>query len=327
MKFVNGLSSLIKQQVKLAVDWYMSLEQIVNKVEQVQATMKQTHKPPPMINQNRKPSPPSKQWSAGKPMEFVKSNYKFPNEKKKIAAPAAKAKGGPGRLYGNFPSPRKRKHDMANVLSFEEREKHKHEGKCYHCKHTSHMVSQCPQKKPMTSSYQKINQQQYQNRNRNPKLKTAALNIKTQSVLMQVMKGPTQSRSFIIPEARKETMATEITINGYKAHVLLYPYTQGGDLISNNFCTLFKLPLTQMEKKPLGTAIQGSRSPMTNKTTVLINVQGFEEERTFYAANLRNSDAILGEPVLKTLKAIMNIHDNMISIQPPGMAKYDIIML
>jgi len=79
--------------------------------------------------------------------------------------------------------------------------------------------------------------------------------METQSALMQVMKGPTQSRTSIIPEARKETMAAEITINGYKAHVLLDPCTQGGDLISNNFCTLFKLPLTQMEKKPLETAI------------------------------------------------------------------------
>jgi len=175
--------------------------------------MNQTNRPPPMLNQNRKPSPPSKQWSAGKPMEFVKSNYKFPDNKKKIAATAAKAKGGPGGLYGNFPTTRKRKDDMANVLSFGEREKLKQKGKCYHCRQTGHMASQCPQKKPMTSSYQKINQQHYQNRNRNPKVKTAALNIEAQSALMQVMKGPTQSRTFIIPEARKETMAAEITIN------------------------------------------------------------------------------------------------------------------
>ena len=79
----------------------MSFEQIVNKAEQVQATMKQTHKLPPMINQNRKPSAPNRQWSTGKPIEFVKSDYKFYNEKKKIAAPAAKAKGGLGGLYGN----------------------------------------------------------------------------------------------------------------------------------------------------------------------------------------------------------------------------------
>jgi len=141
------------------------------------------------------------------------------------------------------------------------------------------------------------------------------------------MKGPTQSRTFIIPEARKETMAAEISISGYKAYMLLDSCTQGGDLISNNFCKLFKLPLTQMEKKRLETAIQRRRSPIANKTTVLINVQGYEEERTFYAANLRNWDAILGELALKKLKAIMNIHDNMISIQPPGMARYDLIML
>jgi len=130
-----------------------------------------------------------------------------------------------------------------------------------------------------------------------------------------------------MPEARKETMAAEIIINGYKAHVLLDSCIQGGDLISNGFCTLFKLPLIQMEKKPLETAIQGSRSPMTNKTIVLINIQVYEEERTFYAANLRNWHAILGEPALKKLKAIMNIHDKMVSIQPLGMARYDLIML
>ena len=56
-------------------------------------------------------------------MELVNSNYKLATEKKKIAAPVAKAKEGQGGLYGNFPSARKRKDDMANVLSFEERQK------------------------------------------------------------------------------------------------------------------------------------------------------------------------------------------------------------
>jgi len=100
-----------------------------------------------------------------------------------------------------------------------------------------------------------------------------------------------------MPEARKETMAAEITINTYKAHVLLDLYTQGRDLISNNFCILFKLPLIQMEMKPLETAIQRSRSPITNKITVIINEQEYEEERAFYAANLRNWDAIRKELV------------------------------
>jgi len=132
MKFVNGLTSLIKQQVKLAINWEMSLEQIVNKAELVQATMKQTHRTPPMINQSRKPNLSGKQWLVGKPMEFVKSDYKFLDKKKKIAAPAAISKGGPGGLYGNFSSARKSKDNMAYVLSFGEREKLKQEGKCYH---------------------------------------------------------------------------------------------------------------------------------------------------------------------------------------------------
>jgi len=133
--------------------------------------MKQTHKPLQTISQTRKPIPPGKNWSAGKPMEFVKSNYKFPAEKKKIAAPAAKAKGGLEGLYGNFSTTRKRKDDMANILFFGEREKLKQEGKCYHCRQTGHMASQCPQKKPIISGCQKISQLQYQNRNTKPKFK------------------------------------------------------------------------------------------------------------------------------------------------------------
>jgi len=65
MKFVNSLTSLIKQQVKLAVDWDISFGQIVTKAEQVQATIKQTYITPQMLNQNRKPSLSSKQGSEG----------------------------------------------------------------------------------------------------------------------------------------------------------------------------------------------------------------------------------------------------------------------
>jgi len=90
-------------------------------------------------------------------MEFAQLNYKFPAEKKKFAAPAAKIKEGSAGLYGNFSTARKRKDDMANILSFGEREKLKQKGKCYHCKQSGHMVLQCLQKKPMTLLYQKIN--------------------------------------------------------------------------------------------------------------------------------------------------------------------------
>jgi len=50
MKFVNGLTSLIKQQVKLAINWNMLFEQIDYKAEHVQATIKQTHGTPAMVN-------------------------------------------------------------------------------------------------------------------------------------------------------------------------------------------------------------------------------------------------------------------------------------
>jgi len=84
--------------------------------------MKQKHKPLQPLYQNKKLNPPGRYFLANKPIKLIKSNYKFPNKKKKIKALAAKAKGGPGGLYGTFPSTRKRKDDMANVQLFGERE-------------------------------------------------------------------------------------------------------------------------------------------------------------------------------------------------------------
>jgi len=57
------------------------------------------------------------------------------------------------------------------------------------------------------------------------KVKTAALKMEIKFAIMQVMKDPTQSTRILIRYERKGTWAAEITINGYKACVVLDPCT------------------------------------------------------------------------------------------------------
>ena len=73
-----------------------------------------------------------------------------------------------------------------------------------------------------------------------------------------------------------------------------------------------------MDAKPLETAIKGSRSTMTQKATVGLNIQGNEIRRTLYFSHLRDCDDMLGEPYLATRNVIMDVKNNKVSIQPTG---------
>jgi hypothetical protein len=99
-----------------------------------------------------------------------------------------------------------------------------------------------------------------------------------------------------------------------------------GDLVSANFCQIHQIQTTEMEKKPLETAIKGSKSQMTQKATLNLNIQGFQLTRTFYVANIRQ-DIIFGEPILRFLQAEINVANNTCSIQPPGKNRFQLQML
>ena len=68
------------------------------------------------------------------------------------------------------------------------------------------------------------------------------------------------------------TNAAKILVNGYEALALFDPCTQNGDLISNRFCQLYNIPTKDMEKKLLETAVLGSKSMMTQKAEVELNI-------------------------------------------------------
>ena len=161
------------------------------------------------------------------------------------------------------------------------------------------------------------------------KVKTASLSVESDvdTSHLQVMRPPTDNRKAIILVSQKILNAIEITINGHKAHVLIDPCTINSDLISANFCFLNKIPTEDMDAKPLETAIKGSRSTMTKKANVELNIQGNKISRVFYVSNLRDWDAILGQPFLATLNVIMDVKNNKVSIQPIGKPRQQLYML
>jgi len=91
-----------------------------------------------------------------------------------------------------------------------------------------------------------------------------------------------------------------------------------GNLISNQFCDMYKIPTEKTDQKILGTAIKESKSYISAKATVEVDIQGHKETITFYVANLNEWNIILGNPALTTLRAVMDIAENQVSIYPRG---------
>jgi len=156
-------------------------------------------------------------------------------------------------------------------------------------------------------------------------LRSAFQNVTTAEI--SVMRSPTDSRKYLIPQTNRVTNAVKIMINGHEAQVLLDPGTQHGNLISKTFVTLNNIQVEETEPKTLETAIKGSKSSLHHKLIADVDMQGHMEKIPFYACNLKTWDAILGEPALKSLNAVMYTAENRVTIQPKGKPEQELIML
>jgi len=83
-----------------------------------------------------------------------------------------------------------------------------------------------------------------------------------------------------------------VQINGKNVQVLIDPCTMHGNLISNQFYDMYKIPTEKTDQKILGTAIKGSKSYINAKAIVEVDLQGHKENITFYVANLNEWNAI-----------------------------------
>ena len=129
------------------------------------------------------------------------------------------------------------------------------------------------------------------------------------------------------PLSYKILNAAEIRINGARANVLIDSCTVDADLILAQFCHLHNIPIEEMPPKSLFTAIKGSKSTITKKATIEVDVQGQKEIWTFLVSNLMDWDAIIDHPMLNHLNTVMNVKDNRVSIQLNGQMRYDLNIL
>jgi len=208
-----------------------------------------------------------------------------------------------------------------------EKEKLKAEGKCLICKKSGHYARDCPNKKLVSSAY---NQVQFQNRSlTNPwkmrNLRSAFQNVRTAEI--SVMRAPTDSRKYLIPQTNKVTNTVQVQINGHEAQVLLDPGTEHENLISKTFVTLNNIQVEETEPKTLETAIKGSKSSLHHKLMAEVDMQGHKKKIPFYACNLKTWDTILGEPALRSLNAVMYTAENKVTIQPKGKPEQELTMI
>jgi len=209
-------------------------------------------------------------------------------------------------------------------MSDKEKESLKAQNKYLIYKQVGHYARDCPNKGLVSTAYQQVsyNKKPWQQRTpfqgSRPWPSTAALDV---------MRPSSDDRKHRILHTTKVSCAILVQINGRDAQVLLDPCIQHGNLISNQFCDMYKIPIEQTEQKILETAVKGSKSYINSKATVEVDIQGHKKTIVFYVANLKEWNARLGDRALTTLKAVMDITENKVTIHPKNKEPIELQML
>src|SRR5258705_2474237 len=154
-------------------------------------------------------------------------------------------------------------------------------------------------------------QNQNNNRRRNngrAEISSAASQVKKANKLTAEVYNPTSKHQVI-----------DIEIAGYKALALIDPQTTGGNLMSNNYASTYNLPLIQMlEPIQVNLALKGSRGSSTHYVNTKIRIGTHEREASFLIFPLDDWDVILGHPLLRDVKAIIDVAKAQMTITPSG---------
>src|SRR5258705_565825 len=155
------------------------------------------------------------------------------------------------------------------------------------------------------------NQNQNNNRRRNngrAEISSAASQVKKANNLPKEVHDPTSKHQVI-----------DIEIEGNKALALIDPQTTGGNLMSNNYASTYNLPLIQMlEPIQVNLALKGSRGSSTHYVNTKIRIGTHEREASFLIVALDDWDVILGHPLLRDVKAIIDVAKAQMTITPSG---------
>ena len=114
--------------------------------------------------------------------------------------------------------------------------------------------------------------------------------------------------------------------NGQPALALVDLQTQEGELILSKFVHLYRISTRPSEKRTAATVLKVSPETIDKEYTIQLGWIGDLEERTFYIAHLAGWDIILVEPALSTINAQISACKEPVTIQPPNMQRFPLIM-
>ena len=108
-----------------------------------------------------------------------------------------------------------------------------------------------------------------------------------------------------------------IEVEGNKALALIDPQTTGRNLMSTNYALIYNLPLIQMsEPIQVNLALKESKGVSTHYVRTKIKVGSHKQVAAFLIVALDNWDVILGHPLLRDIRAIINVSKALMTISP-----------
>src|SRR4029077_12141892 len=174
---------------------------------------------------------------------------------------------------------------------------------CFTCNQKGHYANKCPKKQIRSAAQTVKTRHTFKGR---PSMRSAATDIRT--------KGIDQDN---ILDKKSEHMVIEVKVNNIPARALVDQQTTGASLISTTYASMHNLPTIPLhDDVQVNLALQGSRGRSTHYVTVNLDIGGYTEQVTFLVAALADWDIILGEPLLRTLNANIDVSQRKVTIKP-----------
>jgi len=324
VKFVTTLLTHIKTPTKLLINYNIEYEKIVETAKRMQAD--NARDPARAITNRGKTFYFNKEErkirqktpeERGRSLGFQRSTWKIGDS----LGQGESALDKPKRSYSprftpsrKGPTKPRQGNKVFRQISDQEKESLKAEGKYLIYKESGYYTRDCPKKKSISTAYNQVSQRKSWQQ-RTP---FQGSRLWSSTAALEIIRPPQDDRKHLILQTAKISCATMIQISGKNIQALIDPCTINGNLISNQFYDMYKIPTEKTHQKILGTASKGRKSYTDAKATVEVDLQGYKQTIIFYVANLNEWNAILGNSALTTLRAVIDIAENQVSIYSRG---------
>ena len=137
------------------------------------------------------------------------------------------------------------------------------------------------------------------------------------SAASQVRKSKDLPKEIHDPTSKHQVI--NIEVEGNKALTLIDPQTTSGNLMSTNYASVYNLPLIQTsEPIQVNLALKGNKGVSTHYVRTKIKMGTHEQDAAFLIVALDDWEVILGHPLLRDIRAIIDVSKALMTISPLG---------